>query len=139
MTRNVNIKTGLLAISSLALLGVTACDRPANPNGSNAPRSERPATDRMARSTDQATAKMRQETAKAGQAIDDTSITAAVKEKILAEPELKVLKISVDTKDGHVTLSGSADSPEKVKKAEQIASNVSGVKGVENRLTVEKG
>jgi len=139
MTRNTNIKTGLLALSSLALLGVTACDRPANPTGSNAPRSERSTTDRMARGTDQANTKMRQETPRAGQAVDDTSITAAVKEKILAEPELKVLKINVDTKDGRVTLSGSADSAEKAKRAEQIASNVDGVKGVENHLTVEKG
>jgi osmotically-inducible protein OsmY len=93
----------------------------------------------MAQRTDQATAKVKEETAKAGQAIDDTSITAAVKAGILAEPGLKVLKIDVDTKDGRVTLTGSADSPDAVKKAEQIASNVNGVKGVENRLTVQKG
>jgi hypothetical protein len=139
MTRNSGIKTSLLAISSLTLLGVAACDKPANPTAPSAPRSEQSTTNRMAQRTDQATAKVKEETAKAGQAIDDTSITAAVKAGILAEPGLKVLKIDVDTKDGRVTLTGSADSPDAVKKAEQIASNVNGVKGVENRLTVQKG
>ena len=39
---------------------------------------------------------------------------------------------------GRVTLSGSADSAEAVQKAEQIASTVEGVKGVENRIAVSR-
>jgi hyperosmotically inducible periplasmic protein len=129
MTRNAGIKTSLIAISSLVLFGVAACDKPA------ATSSVGPAQ-AAGQKIDQAADKMKVESAKAGQVIDDTAITAAVKAGILAEPGLKVLKIDVDTKDGRVTLSGSADSADNVKKAEQIAANVNGVKGVDNRLAV---
>jgi hyperosmotically inducible protein len=139
MTRNSGLKIKLLAMSSLVLLGVAACDRPANPTGANnAPRSQQPAPTTAQRG-DQPTSTAKQGSSTAGQAVDDTAITAAVKAGIQAEPGLKVLKIDVDTKDGRVTLTGSADSAESAKKAEQVASNVNGVKGVENRLSVSKG
>ena len=135
-------KKSLIAISSFALLGLAACDKPTTTGQTGSPTAGQKldqSMDKMAQRADQASDKVKEQTAKAGQAIDDTAITAAVKAGILAEPGLKVLKIDVDTKDGRVTLSGSADSADNIKKAEQVASNVNGVKGVENRLTVEKG
>jgi hyperosmotically inducible protein len=92
--------------------------------------------EKMAKKIDQATTSAKEQAAKAGQVIDDTAITAAVKAGILAEPGLKVLKIDVDTKDGLVTLTGSADSPENVQKATHVATAIQGVKSVDNRIAV---
>ena len=68
---------------------------------------------------------------KAGDATVDAAITGKVKTKLLADPDVKGLAIDVDTKDGVVTLNGSAD------KAVAIAKGTDGVKSVENKLTVK--
>lgn len=68
-------------------------------------------------------------------AVDDASITAQVKSAITAEPGLKATSINVDTKDAVVTLSGSVPSAQLKDRAKEIASNVAGVKSVENNLT----
>jgi hyperosmotically inducible protein len=120
MNSNTGMKMFLLAASSLALIGLGGCDQP------------QPA-ETAGKKIDQSMEKMGQ---RAGKAIDDTTITAAVKAGILAEPGLKVLKIEVDTKDGQVMLTGSADSAENVQRATQIATAVQGVKSVDNRLAV---
>ena len=134
MNSNTGIRTCLLAASSLALIAVAGCDnpRPAETAGKKIDQT----MENVGQKVDQATDKAREQTAKAGQAIDDTAITAAVKAGIVAEPGLKVLKIDVDTRDGLVTLTGSADSAENVRKATQVASNVQGVKSVDNRMAV---
>ena len=108
----------LAAASSLAFIGLVGCDQP------------QPA-ETAGKKLDQRMENIGQ---KAGKAIDDTTITAAVKAGILAEPGLKVLQIDVDTKDGQVMLTGSADSADNVQRAAQIASAVQGVKSVDNRL-----
>lgn len=140
MTLKSEFTKGLLALSSLTLLGLAACDRPANPTGANNAKSPAPSTPPSAQTTPAPSAQTSPSTeaAKAGTAVDDSAITAAVRAGIQAEPELKTQKIDVATHEGRVTLTGSADSAENAKKAEQVASNVNGVKGVENRLTVEK-
>ena len=128
------IKIGLLAASSMALLGLAGCDRP-GPAETAGKRIDQ-AMDKMGQKAEQFAERAKVQGEKAGQAMDDTKITAAVKAGILTEPGLKVLKIDVDTKDGFVTLSGSADSDQDVRKATQIASAVQGVKSVDNRLAV---
>ena len=134
MNRITGIKAGLFAASLLGLLTVAGCDRsgPAESAGRQIDQT----MEKVARKVDQATNSAKEQAAKAGQAIDDTAITAAVKAGILAEPGLKVMKIDVDTKNGLVTLTGSADSPENVQKATQVANGVQGVKSVDNRLAV---
>lgn len=135
MNRNTGIRTCLLAASSLALIGLAGCgDRPgpAETAGKKVDRAMEKLTERL----DQTGQSAREQTAKANQAIDDTAITAAIKAGIFAEPGLKVLKIDVDTKDGQVMLTGSANSVEDVQKATQIAHSVQGVKAVDNRLAV---
>jgi osmotically-inducible protein OsmY len=117
-----------LAASMILLAG---CDKPATP-----PQSSAGPMEKMGQKLDQTAERAREEGAKAGQAIDDGAITAKVKAGILAEPGLKVLAIDVDTKNGQVMLTGSADSADNVRKAEQIASSVEGVKSVDNRLAV---
>jgi len=63
--------------------------------------------------------------------------TTKVKTALLAEPGLKSLEISVDTKDGTVTLSGKVDSADQRDRAKQIAQSTGGVKGVVDNLTVK--
>lgn len=72
-----------------------------------------------------------------GDFIDDATITAEVKAKILMEKDLSALDISVDTVDGVVTLTGSAKSKALAERAEQITRQVSGVKQVDNKLLIE--
>ncbi|MBE0604125.1 MAG: BON domain-containing protein [Deltaproteobacteria bacterium] len=73
-----------------------------------------------------------------GEYIDDSTITTKVKAEILGEPTLKVFQINVETFKGEVQLSGFVDTPEKVKKAGEIARGVKGVKSVKNNLIVKK-
>jgi hyperosmotically inducible protein len=74
---------------------------------------------------------------KAGDATVDAAITGKVKTKFLADPDVKGLAIDVDTKDGVVTLNGSADKAGNVDKAVSIAKATDGVKSVDNKLTVK--
>jgi osmotically-inducible protein OsmY len=74
---------------------------------------------------------------KAGDATADAAITGKVKTQLLADPDVKGLAIDVDTKDGVVTLSGSADKAGNADKAVSIAKATDGVKSVDNKLTVK--
>lgn len=74
---------------------------------------------------------------KAGDTMGDAALTAKVKTALLADSDVKGLKIDVDTKDGVVTLSGEIDQKANVEKAETIAKGIDGVKSVDNRLTAK--
>lgn len=69
--------------------------------------------------------------------VDDTAITTKVKSKLAADSETSAMKISVETKGGVVTLSGTVDSDTEKSKAEQLARNTDGVKRVANDIKVE--
>jgi hyperosmotically inducible protein len=115
------------ALAGIALFGAGCSDRSSTETvGQKMDRT----TDKMAAATDKATTK-------AAAAIDDTAITTKVKTAVLAEPGLKTLKIDVDTKNGVVTLAGSVDTAALKERATEIAQGVSGVKSVENNLTVK--
>lgn len=74
----------------------------------------------------------------AGEYIDDTGITARVKAAILDNPNLKSYKIKVITMKNVVQLSGFVDSETEKREAGEVASEVSGVKKVENNLIVRR-
>ncbi|MEO8312409.1 MAG: BON domain-containing protein [Caldimonas sp.] len=74
---------------------------------------------------------------KTADAAGDAMVTGKVKTKLLADPDVKGLAIDVDTKDGVVTLNGSADKAGNVDKAVSIARDTDGVKSVENKITVK--
>ena len=74
-----------------------------------------------------------------GRVLSDTAITASIKTDFLKDPDLSVLKIDVDTKDGVVTLNGQAGTEAGRKRAEQLAGAIKGVKSVRNNLTVKQG
>jgi hyperosmotically inducible periplasmic protein len=70
--------------------------------------------------------------------VGDAAITASVNAGLAKDPELSALRINVDTRDGHVSLYGSAPNEGAKQRAQQIAMNEKGVTGVDNQLAVEK-
>jgi len=70
-----------------------------------------------------------------GAAISDTVITGEVKTKIAADTRLQGSDVHVQTDNGVVTLTGSANSGSAKDAAEELARNVSGVHSVNNELT----
>ncbi len=68
---------------------------------------------------------------------DDAALTAAVKANMVADSPATAAAISVETKEGVVTLTGAVDSDAVKAKAEQLAKSVEGVKSVTNNLTVK--
>jgi hyperosmotically inducible protein len=76
---------------------------------------------------------------KAAEKMDDVAITAAVSAGLAKDPDLSALKINVDTKNGAVTLNGTAPTDAAREKASSIAKAVKGVNSVENKLLVKAG
>ena len=74
----------------------------------------------------------------AGENIDDGSITASVKSKLVADKASNMTRVNVDTNNATVYLNGIVESPELKARAEQLAWQVKGVKSVVNSLEVEK-
>jgi len=74
----------------------------------------------------------------AGQYVDDSTITASVKAKLVGEKTANLTRIDVDTTNQVVSLTGIVESPDQKARAEQLASQVSGVKSVKNNLQVQK-
>lgn len=76
---------------------------------------------------------------KAPETLDDVAITAAVSAGLAKDPDLSAIKINVDTKNGAVTLNGSASTEAAREKASSIAKAVKGVNSVENKLVLKAG
>lgn len=71
-----------------------------------------------------------------GTYVDDRTITAAVKAKLIEDPTTGGLSINVDTLNGAVALSGFAKSSAERQQAENIARSTRGVREVRNNLVV---
>jgi hyperosmotically inducible periplasmic protein len=74
----------------------------------------------------------------AGENVDDASITAAVKSKLVADQASNLTRVNVDTNRGTVYLNGVVDTPEQKAKAEQLAWQARGVRSVVNNLQMQK-
>jgi hyperosmotically inducible periplasmic protein len=74
----------------------------------------------------------------AGQHVDDSTITASVKAKLVGDKVANLTRIEVDTTNQVVTLNGVVESADQKARAEQIARQVGGVKSVKNNLQVQK-
>lgn len=74
----------------------------------------------------------------AGEYVDSASITAQVKSKMVADPQLSALQIGVETFKDEVQLSGFVDTPATKERAGQVAATVPGVKTVRNNLVVKQ-
>jgi hyperosmotically inducible periplasmic protein len=68
--------------------------------------------------------------------VADAGITAAVKTRLLADPDVAGLRIDVDTKDKVVTLTGTVKAASQIAEAEKIARETPGVTRVINNLKV---
>jgi hyperosmotically inducible periplasmic protein len=72
-----------------------------------------------------------------GEKIADMTITAAVLAGLSKDADLSALNINVDTKNGAVTLNGSAPTEAVRERAGKIATTINGVESVENKLSVK--
>lgn len=70
-----------------------------------------------------------------GQNISDATILTKLKAKLIADG---ITGTNIDVDNGAVVLKGQVDDANKKVKAEEIAKNTAGVKGVKNQLTVKK-
>ncbi len=72
----------------------------------------------------------------AREVLDDASITAKVKARLVADPDVAAIHIDVDTIDGRVTLNGKVSSADERAEAEKLALHTEGVKSVVNLIQV---
>jgi hyperosmotically inducible periplasmic protein len=73
-----------------------------------------------------------------GTDVDDATITAGVKSKLVADKAANLTRVDVDTNHRTVYLNGTVDSAEQKARAEQLAWQAQGVKSVVNNLHVQK-
>ena len=74
----------------------------------------------------------------AGVAIDDSIITTKLKTALLADAMLKGSDISVETRNGEVSMTGTVTSAAQKDHAASVAQALSGVKNVNNKLAMKK-
>ena len=89
----------------------------------------------------QAGAKVGEEVAEGANEVEraasDATLTAKIKSKMALDDSVDALDIDVDTTNGVVTLSGSADSEISRNRAVQLARETEGVLTVVDRLTIQ--
>jgi hyperosmotically inducible protein len=129
----------LIGISMLLVAGLAACDKPgpAETAGQKIDQTVNETGQKISQTADKVSEKMSEKSDKAALAMHDAEITTKVKSAIFSEPGLKTLKISVDTINGVVTLTGSVDSQSAFDRTKALAEAVAGVKEVENHLQVK--
>jgi hyperosmotically inducible periplasmic protein len=74
----------------------------------------------------------------AGENVDDATITASVKAKLVADKPANLTRVDVDTNNATVYLNGVVESAEHKARAEELARQAKGVKSVVNNLQVKK-
>lgn len=109
-------KNSLIIAGIAATLSVAACNR------------------NDGQMSDSAAADAPKESASLGAAMDDTAITAKVKQRLASDERMEAAKIDVETNNGVVTLTGSAPSADAKQAAEELARNVAEVQGIDNKL-----
>ncbi len=86
-----------------------------------------------------AASQARQAVSGAGARVDDAKITSEVKDGLKVDKDLGPAGIDVDTRDGVVTLKGTAPNAAAKARASEIARNVKDVKSVDNQLALRAG
>jgi len=125
-------------LAALLMLGLSACNkpRPAQEAGRKLDEAAEKATEAVRKSVDDADDAAERQKDKAGTAMHDTEITAKVKTALMQREGMKSVTISVKTRHGRVTLTGSVASQAQADLARQLAQAVKGVHEVENLLVV---
>lgn len=75
----------------------------------------------------------------AGEYVDDATITTRVKSRFVEDDKVSAMRLSVETMQGTVQLSGFASSATERQRAGEIARGVPGVRGVRNDVVVRPG
>ena len=73
-----------------------------------------------------------------GQYVDDRTITASVKSKLVADRASNLTRVDVDTTNHVVSLDGVVESSDQKQRAEELAAQVSGVRRVDNNLQIQR-
>ncbi len=110
-------RTSLATIAVIAVIGLSACKKPDG------------------QMSDSTAADAPKESASLGAVLDDTSITAKVKQRLASDERVKSSTVDVETNNGVVTLSGTAPTGEAKSAAEELARNVAEVKGIDNKIS----
>ncbi|HVG17807.1 MAG TPA: BON domain-containing protein [Blastocatellia bacterium] len=113
------MKTMLIVLLSLMLVGGASAFQDGNTKAAKKPKAEKAAPVDCS-------------------AVDDAAITASVKDKLSKTPSLKDATINVDTKVGVVTLTGVVKMGRNKGLATLQAKRVACVKKVDNQLSVEQ-
>jgi len=74
----------------------------------------------------------------AGEYVDDSTISASVKAKLVADRAANLTRVDVDTTNRVVSLNGVVQSPDQKRRAEELAMQVAGVRRVDNNLQVQR-
>lgn len=73
-----------------------------------------------------------------GEYLDDQTLTARVKSALFQDPNVSGFQVNVDSYKGTVSLSGFVDTAAQKARAEDVARQVSGVRQVQNNLSVRE-
>ncbi len=144
----------MLAIAGLAALGLlfaSACSPPSEQQAERARAQTREQVQQATEQTKDAARDLGRGAKRAGEQLEagaervgrqvepyarDAAITARVKARLTADPEINAFQIDVDTVDAKVTLSGKVPTARARDEAEHLARTTEGVADVTNRLEV---
>jgi len=72
-----------------------------------------------------------------GETIDDQTIVASIKTKLLADPDVSGLSINVDSHKADVTLKGYVKTQREIDRAVELAKSTSGVRSVVSKMVLD--
>lgn len=141
----------LVAAATFSLLAALACSPPSEQQAERARAQTREQVHKATEQTREAARDLGEGAKRAGEKLEagaervgrevqpyarDAAITARVKARLTADPEINAFQIDVDTLDAKVTLSGKVPTERVRDEAEHLARTTEGVAGVTNRLEV---
>lgn len=103
----------LLALSTALMAVLAGCERPVSEPAAAGPRTS------------------------VGAAIDDSIVSASVRAALMADPDIKGFDFKVETRKGEVQLSGFVDKQTQIDLAVTVAGTVTGVKSVQNNVSLK--
>ena len=74
----------------------------------------------------------------AGRNVDDATITAEVKAKLVGDKVANLTRVALDTTNATLARNGGVETPDQKTRAEMLAKEVKGVQKVVNNLQVQK-
>lgn len=131
---NATLKQVSLSAGLLAMLALSACNR--NESQTVGQTVDKAIADTKAQ-TESAKSASKDAAAQVVTAATDATITTKVNAALLTDDRLKVMKVDVETKNGKVTLSGSAPDAASRDRATAMVRAIEGVSDIDNRLRVD--